>query len=618
MTETTVERINQAGSFDRHRGPVTCAVAVPGSDLVVTSGYDGGVGLFDLASGRVELLGYHDHLANRVSLNRSGTRAASSSSDFTIRLWDLPNRKLERVLRGHADDVEDFAFVDDHVGVSVSRDWRILVWNLDTGAIIRVIEGHEKDVLSVVHDAGRLYTSGDDRTLRVWDLASGQQLQMWGPFENETDSCAIDAIHHRAVLGDDDGFVRVFDIESGDPVVAIEAHASGIKKVATCPRTGDILSAAYDQKIEIWDASTFERKTTLENVSSKWERSFNWSPDGTQLVAGTFDGTVVAWDAASGRTLGEFGRLGPGNLCLDDVAANERGEFAIVCDDGIVRTGVLTAERAEWRAEAEPASGRVLANAVAIDDARGRVLAGAHDHRLHFYEKGEGALRHVREVSLGEGPINCLRIAHHEGFAGDVFAACYSGAIVCLGPAGERRGSVRVHEGAVKALSLHPRDTLGVSCGADGLLRAWDFDGNLVERFLGHMAIIDDVDIDPSGDLVASVSRDFTLKVYGLRDGKLHHSISLGRRSPKAVCFVDPRTVVVSNYWGSLLRVDLDQDTVVQRQIAQNGISSIARSGGDLIVVSYDGSAYRVRATDLEVMNRLRGMTQRLQPSALF
>ena len=37
MSETTVEMINQSGSFDRHRGPVTCAVAVPGTDLVVTS-----------------------------------------------------------------------------------------------------------------------------------------------------------------------------------------------------------------------------------------------------------------------------------------------------------------------------------------------------------------------------------------------------------------------------------------------------------------------------------------------------------------------------------------------------------------------------------------------------
>ena len=91
-----------------------------------------------------------------------------------------------------------------------------LVWNLETGAIQRIIEGHEKDVLSVVYSDGCVYTSGDDMTLRVWDLDTGELIKMWGPFENETDSCAIDSQHGRAVLGCDDGVIRVFDISSSE------------------------------------------------------------------------------------------------------------------------------------------------------------------------------------------------------------------------------------------------------------------------------------------------------------------------------------------------------------------------------------------------------------------
>jgi hypothetical protein len=108
------------------------------------------------------------------------------------------------------------------------------------------------------------------------------------------------------------------------------------------------------------------------------------------------------------------------------------------------------------------------------------------------------------------------------------------------------------------------------------------------------------------------------LKVYGLRDGKLLHSVGIGRRSPKAVCFYDPSTVVVTNYWGDLLRVDLENESMTQHQIAANGISGITRSGDDLIAVSYDGTAYRVNPADLEVRNQLGYLTQRLQPSPLF
>ncbi len=150
--------------FDRHRGPVTCAVGIPGRAAAVTSAYDGAVAMVDLEAGAFELLGYHEHLVNRITVNEDGTRAASSSSDYDIHLWDLERRERIQVLRGHSDDVEDFCFVDGRTGVSVGRDWRIIVWDLETGAIRRVIDGHEKDVLSVVVDDGRIFTSGDDMT----------------------------------------------------------------------------------------------------------------------------------------------------------------------------------------------------------------------------------------------------------------------------------------------------------------------------------------------------------------------------------------------------------------------------------------------------------------------
>jgi WD40 repeat protein len=566
----------------------------------------------------MELLGYHDHLANRITVNATGTLAASSSSDYTIYIWDLAKRRRRSVLLGHSDDVEDFAFADDHVGVSVSRDWRVLVWNLDTAAVSRVIEGHEKDVLSVVCSEGCIYTSGDDMTLRVWDLQTGKLLKLWGPFENETDSCAIDPIRRRAVLGCDDGVIRVFDIDSSEPIAEIDAHASGIKKVAASPANGDILSAAYDQKIIVWDAQDFSRKVDLERKATTWERSFNWAPDGQTILAGTFDGTVLVWDARTGRCLDEIGERGTGNVCLNDISANKDGEIATVSDDGFVRLGRLTPTEAKWVARVEPHSGRMLANAVTMDDPYHVVVSGAHDQKLHIFEKQESTLRNEVEVRLGEGPINCVRIAHHAGYEGQAFVACYSGAILRVSRAGTVEDTIRVHEGAVKALRLHPRRTLGVSCSADGALLSWSFDGQLLERFAGHMAIVDDVDIDPSGEMIVSVSRDFTAKVYRLDDGKLLHSFCLGHRSPKGVCFLDPQTVIVTNYWGSLLRIDLGSGDILSQPIAENGISAVARSGEYLAAVSYDGVAYLVRPSDLSVVNTLRSMHQRLHPSALI
>ena len=257
---TTIEDVKKdatSAQWSRHRGPVTGVVLIAGMRHAVTSAYDSAIGIFDLETGRAELLGYHDHLVNRVVGNADGTKVASCSSDYSIHIWDIASRTRERVLLGHSDDVEDFAFVDSETGVSASRDRRLIVWNLRTGAVRRVLEGHEKDVLAVVVAGGKVYSSGDDRTLRVWDLATGRPLSLWGPFENETDTCAIDLDRQRAVLGCDDGCIRIFDTSTGEQKQLIEAHGSGIKKVAVSPATGDILSAAYDQRIIIWDSNTF-------------------------------------------------------------------------------------------------------------------------------------------------------------------------------------------------------------------------------------------------------------------------------------------------------------------------------------------------------------------------
>lgn len=600
--------------FVRHRGPVTCAAGIPGTNRVVTSGYDGAVALYDLRTGGVELLGHHRHLVNRVVVDPTGRRAASASSDYTVIVWDLASRRAERVLRAHADDVEDFVFIGESAGASVSRDWRVLVWDLETGAVTDVLEGHEKDVLSVSYHDGRLFTSGDDMTLRVWDLATGRQTQVWGPFDTESDTCAIDGLHGRAVLGCDDGVVRIFDVATGAAAGEIEAHRSGIKKVAVSPRTGDILSAAYDQKLIVWNAGDLTERLRLEERPAVWERSFNWSPDGSRILAGTFDGTVLVWDAGTGECVGEVGADLDvrGNPCFNEVAVAGPGEVVLVGDDGRVRLAGLTPERADWLSSTEPPSGPILMNAVAYDRESDRVLCGAHDHRLHALDRDGDELRHALSLFLGEGPINSIRVSRHTGYEGIAFVGCYSGAIVQVTPAGEVAGSFRVHENAVKALRLHPSRRLGVSCSADGILVSWTLDGTVLERFLGHMAIVDDVDIDPTGTLIASVGRDFVLKVHELDGGRLRHSVALGRRSPKAVCFFDRSTVVVTNYWGELILVSLDDEQVIRRAVAQNGISSVAPSGEHVVVTSYDGSVYLVRPHDLATVNALRAMRQRV------
>ena len=602
--------------FSRHRGPVTSVAPIPGRVAAVTTAYDGAVAMFDLAAKTVDLLGYHRHLGNHVAVDSRGAFAASSSSDYDIFIWDLKLRSVRRVLRGHSDDVECFTFADDATGVSASRDRRIIVWDLATGAIRKVIEGHDKDVLSVTCHDGLIYSSGDDMTLRQWDLESGRQIRVWGPFDTETDSCAIDVLNGRVVLGCDDGFVRIFSSRTGEDIAEIAAHASGIKKVVVSPVTGDILSSAYDRRIRVWNAESFEPTLELEAHPALWERSFAWAPDGRTVLAGTFDGAVLQWDAASGRLLSKCGGSpgDDGNACFNEASVALDGTVALVADDGLVRLINISHREARLIAAAEPAGGRCLMNAVTLDPWSDRIIAGAHDHRLHVFSRAEQKLTPLETVALGQGPINSIRVSNHKDHEGAIFAACYSGAIVRVAPAEyDDVQAYPLHDGAVKALRLHPREAFGVSCSADGGLMTWTLDGRPIHDFPGHTAIVDDVDFSPDGTRIASTSRDFTVNVYDVKDARLTHSFEIGRRSPKSLCFWNSETVIVGDYWGALLKCDLLAGTVGRRTIAENGISSLSRCGDYLVASSYDGGVYMVGIEDLTVYNVYRAMNQRIK-----
>jgi platelet-activating factor acetylhydrolase IB subunit alpha len=68
---------------------------------------------------------------------------ASSSSDLTIRIWDLSLYTCIRTLYGHEHNVSDIKFLPngDYL-VSASRDKTIKLWEVVSGYCKRTFEGH--------------------------------------------------------------------------------------------------------------------------------------------------------------------------------------------------------------------------------------------------------------------------------------------------------------------------------------------------------------------------------------------------------------------------------------------------------------------------------------------
>jgi toxoflavin biosynthesis protein ToxC len=160
-----------------HISPIS-GIDAYGEKFVATAGYDNQVILWDSARKVALARGCHDHLVNQCRFSTCGQLLVTSSSDYTARVWSVPDMQLRLVLSGHEDDVEMAAIDGTRTRVATaSRDHLIRIFAMN-GSLLLALEGHSADVLSVewVRDGAELVSSSDDGTVRRWDAETGELL----------------------------------------------------------------------------------------------------------------------------------------------------------------------------------------------------------------------------------------------------------------------------------------------------------------------------------------------------------------------------------------------------------------------------------------------------------
>src|ERR1017187_6708036 len=474
-----------------------------------------------------------DILYSRISHDRDWGAQAQALTDSRklpalINHWplpDLPHPALRRILTGHTDSVIAVAIAPDSTWLaSASWDRSVRIWDPATGQQRALLTGHTDPVtaVAIAPDGTWLASASWDRSVRIWDPATGQQRATL--FAGRTGSVMAVAIapdstwlasasrdsmriwdpatgRQRATLFGR-ALVELWDAATGRRAILI-GRTGVVTAVAIAPDSTWLASASLDRPVRIWDAATGQQRATLTGHTLS-VTAVVIAPDSTWLASASLDRSVRIWDAATGQ-----------------------------------QRATLTGHTSEVTAVAIAPDGTWLASA-------------SWDRSVRIWDPATGQQRAL--LAGHTDPVTAVAIAPD----GTWLASASWDRSVRLWDAatGQQRAPLARHTDPVTAVATAPDGPWLASASWDRAVRIWDAaTGQQRALLAGHTGSVMAVAIAPDGTWLASASRDGSVRIWDPAASRLDTTPRGQTRHIFAVAFAPDGTWLASGDWDGSVRI---------------------------------------------------------------
>uniref|UniRef100_A0AAR2IUW5 Notchless protein homolog 1 n=1 Tax=Pygocentrus nattereri TaxID=42514 RepID=A0AAR2IUW5_PYGNA len=253
----------------------------------------------------------HTNWVLSIAWSPDGKKLASGCKNSQILLWDpVTGQQIVKSLTGHTKWITWLCWEPLHLNpecrylASSSKDCSIRIWDTVLGRCDKILTGHTQSVTCVKWGGdGLLYTSSQDRTIKVWRAKDVRQKgsSLCGSKSAKSNIYFYGEGAERLVSGSDDFTLFLWNpAEEKKPVARLTGHQALVNEVLFSPDTRLVASASFDKSIKIWDGKTGKYLTSLRgHVGAVYQVA--WSADSRLLVSGSSDSTLKVWDVKTSK-----------------------------------------------------------------------------------------------------------------------------------------------------------------------------------------------------------------------------------------------------------------------------------------------------------------------------
>lgn len=231
-----------------------------------------------------------------------------SNNQRTVNVWDAdkPDEPIaEFEIDQQMESIGCIVFTPIGDRFAGRGDDTIYVWNFKQKEKLERLTGHTDFIrsLAISPDGKRLASGSWDKTARLWDVESGEQIATLSLDEPCTTMGIKFSPSGKIIAGGIKGEIRLWSAENPSLIRTIPQPENNqrVYALAFSPCGRYLASGTWWQKgmekmaIRLWDVETGENIHTFWGHTTDVQ-SLAFSPDGTLLASGGFDGTILLWD----------------------------------------------------------------------------------------------------------------------------------------------------------------------------------------------------------------------------------------------------------------------------------------------------------------------------------